>query len=262
MNVEWMEWLNAARDLRPQIAIVLGSGLDDVTSRVVSPSDLPFVDVPDWPRASVVGHAGCLRVGTLAGVGVLLIRGRFHHYEGHPALCVTAPVRLAADLGVRIFIATNAAGGIRADLNPGSIMVLTDHRYWRTPQTMLEPLSASPYSTRLQERLIEGGRSLGLEPTRGVYGNVTGPSYETAAEIRAMLRCGIDAVGMSTAPEIDAAHAQGMECAAISCITNLGTGQTKRPHAHADVVAVAGSRSRELAQLLEEFVTDLEGPRH
>ena len=250
MSEAWHRWRKDAERLSPRVAVILGSGLGAVATRSADSAEVAFADVPNWPSSSVVGHAGKVTVGRLAGVPVVIFQGRFHLYEGRSLDETTAPVRLAHELGASAFIATNAAGGIRDDLHVGQLVALGHHRYWRgVRETSAEP-PASPYSRRMIEVILKHG----VASEAAVYGNVTGPCYETAAEIRAMRFLGIDAIGMSTAAEIDAAFALGMECAAISCVTNRATGLADGPHDHAEVVRAAASQADRLADLIEAVV--------
>src|SRR5262249_10884597 len=156
------------------------------------------------------------------GRRVLVFEGRLHYYEGHSWDRVAEPVRLAHRLGARVLLATNAAGGIHPLLGPGSLMALRDHIRWNVPRPWLAALAAprpSPYSPRSLEALSEAGRRIGVELLRGVCASLTGPCYETPAEIQALAAWGADVVGMSTAHEVETAAALGMECAALSCIT-------------------------------------------
>ena len=256
MSPSFAEWESAARRLRPRVTVVLGSGLGAVSDRATDVVSVPFAEVPGWPSATVKGHAGSILAGRLAGVPVVIFQGRFHFYEGHPPEALELPVRLARDLGADTLVVTNAAGGIRDDLVPGSLMPICGHTYWRTGETIRGGPSSESYSAELVELLVEIGGEFDLSAP-GVYAYVTGPSYETAAEIRAMRAAGMDAVGMSTAWEVDAAEALGMRRAAVSCVTNRGTGLSDGPHDHAEVVRAAARAAERMAGLIEKLVTRL-----
>jgi purine-nucleoside phosphorylase len=232
---------------RPRIALILGSGLSDIADRLDDVVELPFGALAGMNAPSVPGHRGVLLLGRWAGVPVLVFAGRLHGYEGHAWRTVVQPIHIAHELGASILLATNAAGGIRADLQPGDLLAIRAHvdctreRWWRDPEVP----RVSPYSPRLLELL--------RLPT-GVYAQLTGPCYETPAEIRALRSCGVDAVGMSTAREVEAAHKLGMECAAISCITNKAAGLGSGPISHEEVLE-AGRRVREkMVCSLERFI--------
>jgi purine-nucleoside phosphorylase len=284
------------RALPAEVAIVLGSGMNGVAERCRTISRLPFAQVPGLTETSVVGHAGCLTVAEWGGKQVLLFEGRLHHYEGHPWRSVTEPIHIAHFLGARILLLTNAAGGIHDALAPGSLMAIRDHIEWTRPycwshsgcpsvvraaggvarsflpfaqraegragegeRDSARPL---PYSPRLLQILIETARGLRFDLPSGVYGAVTGPCYETPAEIRALKNCGADAVGMSTAREIEAGHELGMECAAVSCITNRAAGLGTGPINHEEVLSMAAAQAERLSKLLEGWLQRLEIPMH
>src|SRR5262245_58288341 len=195
------DFTSAVRARRPRVAVVLGSGLGAVPHQLAESASVPFADVPGLTATSVHGHSGAISLGECAGVPLLVFRGRLHYYEGHSWDRVAAPVRLLADWGVKTLILTNAAGGIHDRLNPGDLMVLRDHLWLQVPNSW-RTLSESrnpPYSPRLIDLLQRA------EPDRellaGTYAALTGPCYETPAEIRALKAMGADAVGMSTAFE-------------------------------------------------------------
>ncbi len=234
----------ACQVLRPEVFLVLGSGMGPLVERVQQERSLSFADVPGLPSSSIVGHRGRLTLGRWAGRVVLVSEGRLHYYEGLAWDVVVRPIQLAAQLGVRLAILTNAAGGIRADLGPGSLLPLRDQIEWNRPCPWREPAPPSPYSPRLLA-LIRGTS----EP--GVYAAVRGPSYETPAEIRALRSAGADAVGMSTSREALAGAAAGLECAAVSLITNRAAGLSDAKLDHTEVLATARTAAAQLADVLE-----------
>jgi purine-nucleoside phosphorylase len=234
----------------PRVAVVLGSGLGDAARCFVETATVPFADVPGLAAPTVHGHRGALSFGHWSGTPALLFYGRMHYYEGHPREVVTAPVRVAADLGATRLIMTNAAGGIHPKLEPGSLLAIRSHLKltgsgaWRTfaAGTAL----SSPYSPRLLDRLA------GL--LSGVYAALTGPSYETPAEIRALAKCGADAVGMSTALEAETAAELGLEVAAISCVTNRAAGLSAEVLDHKEVLVNARLAVGRLGGLIGKLV--------
>lgn len=252
------------RQSPPLAVLVLGSGMGAVARRLKGALAVPFGEVPGLPAASVAGHGGRLALGDWAGVRVLVYEGRLHHYEGHDWDVVTRPVRVAAELGARVALLTNAAGGIADALAPGSLMALRDHLEWTWPYWWRRPGSGglggvrpSPYSPRLLDLLGGAAASLGFELPRGVYASVTGPCYETPAEVRALKTWGADAVGMSTAREAQAAADAELECAAVSCITNRAAGLSAAPLSHEDVLTTAATASARLTDLVEAFLKQL-----
>lgn len=247
---EFTEFADAARTLAPRTAVVLGSGLGGVTAGFSEAASISFSGVPGLPRTTVHGHRGRVGVGLWDGTPAMVFLGRLHFYEGHPPETVTGPVRVAAELGVRRLVLTNAAGGIHPSLDPGSLMAIRGHvklvggNAWRSLAT--GSAVRAPYSPRLLERMP------GL--LAGVYAALTGPCYETPAEIRAMAACGVDAVGMSTAMEAEAAAELGMEVAAISCVTNRAAGLGDGSLDHAEVLVNARLAVERLATLLGSLI--------
>ncbi len=251
----------SCRERPPRVAIVLGSGMGYVARHVQVEHVVPFAAIPGLPAVSVHGHKGCLTLGDWAGQRVLVFEGRLHFYEGHSWETVTLPLRTAASLGAKVAVLTNAAGGIGDALHPGCLMAITDHMecnrpyWWRQPGPGgLGPARPSPYSPRLLEWLARSAAQSSVALQQGTYAAVTGPCYETQAEIRALKAWGADAVGMSTAREIQAAHDAGMECAAISCITNRAAGLSATPLNHEEVLTMAARQAEQIASLLEQFL--------
>jgi purine-nucleoside phosphorylase len=244
----------ATLPIPPTAAVVLGSGLGQHLGNFVREVSVPFSELPDLASPTVAGHRGCLSAGDWNGRRVLVFEGRLHHYEGHSWERIVEPVRLACALGVRVLLLTNAAGGIRDDLLPGTLLAIRDHLDWTRPYCWKLPARPSPYSERLLALLQRAAGTLGLRLSRGVYAAVTGPSYETPAEIRALRHCGADAVGMSTAREVEAARNLGMECAAVSLITNRAAGLGSGTLDHEEVLAVAARQGLQLLALIQEFL--------
>lgn len=265
LSPSYASLVEAARAAPPRVGLVLGSGMGVVAQRLAREQSAAFADIPGFGATSVAGHGGRLALGTWAGRRVLLFEGRLHYYEGHPWERVTLPVRTAAELGVRVLLLTNAAGGIHDALGPGSLMAIQDHIEWTRPSCWREPGPGalgpprpSPYSPRLTELLTRSAREQGWELPRGVYAMLTGPCYETPAEIRALKVWGADAVGMSTAREAQQGYDLGLECAALSCITNRAAGLSEGPLNHEEVLATAAAQGTRLAELLERFLHLLE----
>lgn len=243
MPAAFAEFERVVRDAGPAAAVVLGSGLGEAAAAFRETASVPFDRVPGLVPTTVRGHRGRLAVGLWNDVPALLFLGRLHFYEGHPPEVVKGTVRAAADLGVKRLILTNAAGGIHPALVPGALMAIRGHipliggAAWREL-----PAGAgieSPYSMRFIRTLCEHEAAQNRTLPVGIYAALTGPSYETPAEIRALARCGADAVGMSTALEAEAAAELGLEVAAISCITNKAAGIGDGALDHAEVLANA-----------------------
>ncbi len=262
--VPFSDLVEACRRRPPVVGMVLGSGMGFVVDRMRVVCSVPFWNVPGLTAAGVPGHRGQMTLAEWHGSAVLVHEGRLHYYEGHSWERVTLPVRTAAALGVRVMLHTNAAGGIHEALSPGSLMAVADHIeltrpfWWRHPGPGgLGTARESPYSARLLDVLDRAATGQGLRLHRGTYACLTGPSYETPAEIRALRHWGADAVGMSTAREVEAGVEAGMECAALSLITNKAAGLSEGPLEHAEVMAAAAQQSERLASLLRGFLMDL-----
>ena len=238
----------------PEVFLVLGSGMGPLIRRVRGAASLPFSEVPGLHSSSVEGHRGRLTLGEWAGRRVLISEGRLHFYEGNSWGVVVRLIPLAAELGAKAALLTNAAGGIRDDLGSGALMPIRDHLEWNRPYPWRQPSRPSPYSSRLTHQIQKAGASVGLSLLPGVYAAVTGPSYETPAEIRALRIAGADAVGMSTSREVIAGMEAGMECGAISLITNRAAGLSAGPLNHADVLAAARAAADQLGDVLEEVL--------
>ncbi len=229
----------------PVAAIVLGSGLGELADRLDGAVRVPYAEVPGFHQPAIAGHRGELIAGSLSGREVLLLAGRFHMYEGHSAQASTFPVRVVHALGARTLFLSNAAGGVNRSFAPGDLMVITDHLnlQFRNPLTGTQqpgdtrfPDMSAAWSPRLIRLLERAGTETGTTLRRGTYAGLLGPTYETPAEVRMLATLGADAVGMSTVPEAIVAAALGMECAGISCITNLAAGITGERVDHAEGV--------------------------
>jgi purine-nucleoside phosphorylase len=234
--------------LRPQIGLVLGSGLgsfgDDLTGAVA----IPYAQIPTFPRSTAIGHAGQLIVGKSGDIPVAVMQGRVHLYEGYPAAEVAFPTRVFSRMGVRALILTNAAGGINVEYGQGALVVVRDHvnLQGQNPLTGANDERLGPrfpdmsytYSKRYREIALEEARRLSIPPREGVYAALAGPSYETPAEIHYLRTIGADLVGMSTVPEAIAARHMGMEVLAISCVTNMAAGLLDKPLVHDEVLEV------------------------
>ncbi len=251
---------------KPAVGLVLGSGLGELTKRIEDQRFVPYADLPGFAVPTIPGHLGRLISGTLAGKHVLALAGRFHVYEGHSAANTAFPVRVLHALGAPILLLSNAAGGIRRSLKPGDLMIIRDHvnLTWRNP--LIGPIvpgderfpdMSDPWDPALRQLLAESAGAAGVPVTEGVYFGLTGPSYETPAEVRMMERLGADAVGMSTVHEVIVARAIGMRVAGMSCITNLAAGLSDHAISHDDVLEVTKAAGERFEQVALEFVRRL-----
>ena len=245
------------------IGIVLGSGLGGLADRIESPEVVPFREIPGFPESTVVGHAGALISGTLAGKAVLALAGRFHVYEGHDARLAGFPIRVLHALGARTLIVSNAAGGVNRLWQPGDLMVIRDHinLTFRNPLIgaveegdLRFPDMSEPYDSSLADLAHRVAAEQGLSLRDGVYAGLLGPAYETPAEVRMLERLGADAVGMSTVPEVIVARARGMRVLGISCITNMACGISSSPLSHEEVLETTRRVGHKFSGLVEGVV--------
>jgi purine-nucleoside phosphorylase len=259
-----MTWLAG---LEPRIAVVLGSGLGRIADRLEGIRRLSYSQVEGFPASEVAGHRGELIAGRLRGVPILCQSGRFHPYEGHSAPTVARPVRLFAALGIDTLVVTNAAGGIAARLDPGSLMLITDQINLTFRNPLHGPVAegdsrfpdmSAPYDPLLAGLARASARRLGIRLEEGIYAGVLGPSYETPAEIRMLRTLGADAVGMSTVMEVIAARAAGMRCLGCAVVTNRASGLGAGALSHQEVLERAERAGEDLARLLEEIVAQVD----
>jgi purine-nucleoside phosphorylase len=241
------ELLRTCRERAPLAGVVLGSGLNQVADSWPTVHDIGFADLPDMPRTSVAGHRGRLRLHQFGDQRVLVFQGRIHFYEGHAWEAVERPIRLAHELGVRTLILSNASGGIGPKQDAGTLMAIRGHLAAMRPNWWRGTYLESPYSPELLKLMDE-------LPV-GIYASVTGPNYETPAEVRALQACGADAVGMSTAHEANVAASLGMEVAGISCVANRAAGLSATPLSHSEVLAMVKAAAGKMALAIENVLT-------
>jgi|SRR5688572_21769009 len=259
--------IRSRTSLKPEVAIVLGSGLGGFADEFAEAVAIPYGEIPGFATSTAEGHAGRLIIGRVGLVPVIAMQGRVHYYEGYTLEEVTFPIRVFKLLGIRRLILTNAAGGIDIELNQGALMVISDHLNLMGVNPLRGPNDerfgprfpdlSEAYSRDLQQRAVEVARTLGIEIRRGIYAALAGPSYETPAEIHMFRACGADAVGMSTVPETIVARQMGIEVLGISCITNMAAGISDEPINHAEVMET-GRRVRDtFTKLLRGVISQL-----
>ncbi len=250
----------------PVCGIVLGSGLGGLASHVTDAVRIPFADVPGFPPTTVSGHAGQLISGLLDGSPVLMLAGRLHLYEGHAPSLAGYPVRVLHALGARVYVASNAAGGVNRTFAPGDLMLLADHINMMFRNPLHGPVQkgderfpdmSEPYDAELRALMHEAAHEHGVDLKDGVYMGLLGPTYETPAEVRMLEKFGADAVGMSTVPEVIVARALGMRSVAVSLITNEAAGLNVAPLSHEDVLAVGREAGVRFERLIRGFVRRL-----
>lgn len=254
-------------DFKPEVALILGSGLGDYADGIKVEATVNYSDIEGFPVSTVAGHKGRFVFGYVGDVPVVIMQGRVHYYEGYPMSEVVLPTRLMGMLGAKKLFLTNAAGGINETFRPGTLMMITDHITTAVPNPLIGPNveelgvrfpdMSEVYSRRLQDVIRRSAEECGVEIREGVYVQLTGPSYETPAEIRMCRMWGGDAVGMSTACEAVAARHMGMEICGISCITNLAAGMSKTKLDHKEVQETADRVSADFKKLVTQIIANM-----
>lgn len=255
-------------DFKPEIALVLGSGLGDYAESAVEiRSTINYEDIKGFPRSTVEGHKGRFVFGYVNGVPVVVMQGRVHYYEGYPMTDVVLPARLMAMMGAKVLFLTNASGGVNADFTAGDFMLITDHISSFVPNPLIGPNldklgtrfpdMSEIYNKKLCDIIRNSAKELDIKLQEGVYLQLTGPSFESPAEIRMCRTLGADAVGMSTAVEAIAANHAGMKVCGISCISNLACGMTDNPLTHAEVQEMADKAAPKFKALITESIENI-----
>jgi purine-nucleoside phosphorylase len=264
---EAAQYVQSKIKVTPEIGLILGSGLGILAEEITNPIKIPYHEIPGFPESTVEGHAGQLVIGDLEGKQVIAMQGRFHFYEGYSLDLVTLPVRMMKRLGVKSVVVTNAAGGINTDFAAGDLMIIQDqiNFMFKNPLTgpndtelgVRFPDMSQAYSAELQDKAFQVAKEQGIELQRGVYVSVTGPSYETPAEIRMLRKLGADAVGMSTVPEVIVAVHSGMKVLGMSCITNMAAGILDQPLSHDEVMETAELVKSNFLSLVKGIVKEI-----
>ncbi|MBQ7956201.1 MAG: purine-nucleoside phosphorylase [Lachnospiraceae bacterium] len=255
-----MQCVRKMTDFVPEIAIVLGSGLGDFASHIKIEKEIPYSEIQGFPVSTVPGHAGKFIFGYVGDKKVVCMKGRVHYYEGYDISDVVLPIRLMGLLGAKILFLTNAAGGVNWDFAPGNLMMITDHVAAFAPNPLIGeniwelgvrfPDMTQIYDLKLQEVLRKSAAQNAIDLKEGVYAQLTGPSYESPAEIRMLRTLGVDAVGMSTVVEAIAANHMGLRICGVSCISNLAAGMSGKALSHEEVQEAADMASKNFANLL------------
>jgi len=251
----------------PDIALVLGSGLGFLADETKGKT-LNYHEIEGFPRPTVEGHKGKMVFAEIGDKKVLMFQGRFHFYEGYSMKEVIVIPRIAKLLGAKLYLVTNAAGGINPNFKPGDLMAISDHLNLMGTNPLIGkndeifgprfPDMTDAYNPRLREKLIETGKDLGIDLKTGVYAALTGPSYETPAEIKMLKTLGADAVGMSTVPEVIAARHSNIKVVGISCITNLAAGVSENPLSHEEVLETTEKVKYHFGKLIIRFIETVE----
>ncbi|WP_178022749.1 purine-nucleoside phosphorylase [uncultured Paenibacillus sp.] len=243
---EAAEYIRSRSALAPKVGLILGSGLGVLADHIEQPVSIEYRDIPFFPQSTVEGHAGELLIGTVQGTPVVLMKGRFHMYEGYGPEMTAFPVRVMKELGVTTLLVTNAAGGVNTSYAPGDLMLISDHLNLTGRNPLVGPNDeelgarfpdmSQAYSRRLRDIARKIAADKGVPLQEGVYAGLLGPTYETPAEIRMLRTLGADAVGMSTVSETIVARHAGIEVLGISCISNMASGILDRPLSHQEVM--------------------------
>ncbi|SDC02037.1 MULTISPECIES: purine-nucleoside phosphorylase [unclassified Candidatus Frackibacter] len=264
---ESVEYLKEASDSRPDIAMILGSGLGVLAEEIEDATIVKYDEIPNFPTSTVDGHAGQLVLGKLEGKNVIAMQGRFHYYEGYAMSEVVFPVRVMNLLGAKKLLVTNSAGGVNRNYNVGDLMIINDHINFMGTNPLIGanqeelgprfPDMSMPYNEELIDLAEQVAEDKGINTRKGVYLAMTGPSYETPAEIRMISRLGADAVGMSTVPEVITAKHMGMNVLGISCITNMAAGILAQPLDHNEVIETTKRVKSKFITLVREIVSEI-----
>ena len=260
-----MNWI--PEGVKPQIGVVLGSGLGAFADELAGAVSVPYGEIPGWPQSTAVGHAGKLVFGRIGDAEVVVMAGRAHFYEGYTPAQVTFGVRQLAKLGVKSFIFTNAAGGINLSYGQGALVLISDHINLQGFNPLVGPNDdklgprfpdmSDAYSAEYRAIARQTAVDLGIELKEGVYAALSGPSYETPAEIRYLRTIGADLVGMSTVPEVIVANHMGLKCVAVSCVTNMAAGILAQKINHQEVLETGERVRGTLVTLLKALIARL-----
>tara|TARA_R110000868_G_scaffold406929_1_gene687749 strand:+ start:1843 stop:2673 length:831 start_codon:yes stop_codon:yes gene_type:complete len=264
-------YIKKQRDVRPQVGVVLGSGLGAFVDQIQDKVTLAYDDIPHFKQTTVEGHEGRLILGKIGNVEVAVMQGRYHAYEGHHTDQVVFPVRLLARLGIDSIILTNASGGVNESYKSGDLVMITDHINLSGQNPLVGPNIAElgprfpdmtkAYDPKLQEILMSQAKAQGVDLKKGIYAGVLGPTYETPAEVRMIRILGGDLVGMSTVPESIAANHLGLSVAGVSCVTNMAAGIENVKLQHSDIKEQALKVMQKFSSLLVESIKIIGNPQ-
>lgn len=264
---EIISYVKSKTTTEPEIGIILGSGLGILAQEITEQVIIPYNEIPYFPQSTVVGHNGRFIFGQLEGKSVMCMDGRFHYYEGYELAQVTLPIRVMHKLGVKKLIVTNAAGGVNESFVPGDLMLISDHLNLMGANPLRGrndeafgprfPDMSEAYNIELRDTALKAAQELNVSLRQGVYAGLTGPCYETPAEIRYLRIIGADAVGMSTVPEVIIANHAGIKVMGISCITNMAAGILKKKLNHQEVMETAAIVREKFVGLLKKTIASM-----
>lgn len=264
---EAASYIASRSSIRPEIGLILGSGLGVLADSLEEAVTVHYSDIPHFPVSTVEGHAGELLLGKIGGRPVLLMKGRFHMYEGYQGETVTFPIRVMKKLGITGLLVTNAAGGVNTSYDPGDLMLISDHLNMTGTNPLIGPNHkelgvrfpdmSEGYSKRLRTIAKDIAATQGLKLQEGVYAGLLGPSYETPAEIRMLRVLGADAVGMSTVSEVVIARHSGIEVLGISCISNMAAGILDQPLSHDEVMETTDRVKQQFLKFVIQLIPQM-----
>ncbi|MFL0197456.1 purine-nucleoside phosphorylase [Clostridium sp. WILCCON 0269] len=264
---ETVDYINRNMKSTPKVGIILGSGLGNMADEIEEPQIYNYNEIPHFPVSTVEGHKNRFIIGELEGKSIVAMQGRFHYYEGYSMEEITFPIRVMKKLGVEILIVTNAAGGLNRNYRSGELMLIEDHINLSGQNPLIGknledfgtrfPDMSEAYNKKLREIARHSALQLGIQLQEGVYAYMSGPSYETPAEINMLSILGGDAVGMSTVPEVIVANHSGMKVMGISCITNMAAGILKQPLNHEEVIKTSAIVANSFKILLRKILGEL-----
>jgi len=267
MITEAARYICSVTKIKPEVGLILGSGLGILADHIEQAVSISYEDIPHFPQSTVEGHAGELLIGHVQGKPVVMMKGRFHMYEGYGPELTAFPVRVMKELGVKTLLVTNAAGGVNTSFTPGDLMLISDHLNMTGKNPLIGvnddelgprfPDMSQAYSRRLRELARNVGDKLGVSLQEGVYAGLLGPSYETPAEIRMLRTLGADAVGMSTVSEVIVASHAGLEVLGISCISNMAAGILDQPLSHSEVMETTDRVREQFLSLVQTIIPQL-----
>lgn len=263
-----VKYLEAKIDFRPEIGIILGTGLGSLGDFIENKKVIDYSDIPEFPVSTVSGHAGKLIFGTLEGKKVVAMQGRFHYYEGYTMQEVTIPVRVMKKLGAEMLLVSNACGGLNHSFNAGDIMIITDHINMMGSNPLIGanldefgprfPDMSAVYDKELITKMENAAQTLGIDVKKGVYCAISGPNYLSKAELRMLITIGSDTVGMSTIPEAIVAVHSGLKVIGLSCITDMAIPDTMHSPTHEEIVKVAEGVKPKFVSLVKQFIKEVQ----
>lgn len=264
---EAVSYVQSKTKITPSVGLILGSGLGDFVNRIDNQVVIPYSEIPNFKKVTVKGHSGNLIIGTVQGVNIVALQGRFHYYEGNTLDEVVFPIRVMAKLGINTLLLSNASGGINLDFNAGDLMMITDHINFTGVNPLIGPNDDEigprfpdmtfAYCPEVNSLITESAKELNINLKTGVYIGVSGPTYETPAEIRAFRILGADACGMSTVPETIVANHIGLRVAGVACITNMAAGVKNVKLSHDHIKDEAAKAMVNFTNLFEKTISKL-----